>query len=129
MIELSGPQKAALLIRTLGEEIVEKVFSYLEEEEIERLTLELTHLPDVNEEERVGVLTEFQEDMIGQEFISNGGVEYAYEALAHTFGADRAARTISRLTAASRLMQESSYHFLKDMDLTPYFYDGQGKRE
>ncbi|MEW5768000.1 MAG: hypothetical protein AB1797_10330 [bacterium] len=129
MIELSGPQKAALLMRSLGEEIAEKVFSYLEEEEIERLTLELTHLPEVNEEERAEVLTEFQEDMIGQEFISNGGVEYAYEALSHTFGVERAERVIFRLTAYSRLMQKGSYRFLKDMELTPYLYDGQGRRE
>ena len=45
--ELSGKQKAALLLISLGPEVSASVYKHLSEEEIERLTLEISSVKKV----------------------------------------------------------------------------------
>jgi flagellar motor switch protein FliG len=96
----TGPQKAAILIVTLGEEASAQVFKNLRDEEIEQLTLEIARLPRVEAEERKAVLTEFHEMMMAQEFITQGGIEYAREVLERALGSGKAADVINRLISS-----------------------------
>ena len=48
--ELSGKQKAALLLISLGPEVSASVYKHLNEEEIERLTLEISSVKKVEPE-------------------------------------------------------------------------------
>lgn len=47
--ELTGKQKAALLLISLGPEVSASVYKHLNEEEIERLTLEISSVKKLNQ--------------------------------------------------------------------------------
>ncbi|MDI3281279.1 MAG: flagellar motor switch protein FliG [Bacillota bacterium] len=111
--ELTGKQKAAVLLISLGPEISAKVFKYLREEEIEDLTLEIANLRKVSPEMRERVLQEFYELMLAQEYISQGGIEYAREVLEKALGPHRADDIIAKLTAS---LQVRPFDFARRTD-------------
>ena len=98
--ELSGKQKAAIFLVTLGAEISSEVFKHLREDEIEVLTFEIARLENIDPESRDMVLQEFQELMMAQDFISSGGIDYARELLEKSLGSQKAVDIINRLTSS-----------------------------
>ncbi|OQY34545.1 MAG: flagellar motor switch protein FliG [Spirochaetaceae bacterium 4572_59] len=98
--ELSGKQKAAIFLVTLGAEISSEVFKHLREDEIEILTFEIARLENIAPESRDVVLQEFQELMMAQDFISSGGIDYARELLEKSLGSQKAVDIINRLTSS-----------------------------
>jgi flagellar motor switch protein FliG len=70
--ELTGRQKAAIFLVSLGSDVSSEIFKHLREDEIEQLTFEIARLDKIEPEDRDRVLQEFQEMMMAQEFISNG---------------------------------------------------------
>lgn len=98
--ELSGKQKAAIFLVTLGAEISSEVFKHLREDEIEILTFEIARLENIAPESRDLVLQEFQELMMAQDFISSGGIDYARELLEKSLGSQKAVDIINRLTSS-----------------------------
>jgi flagellar motor switch protein FliG len=96
----TGPQKAAILLVSLGEEASADVFKNLRDDEIEQLTLEIARLPQITAEDRKSVMREFQEMMMAQEFITQGGIEYAREVLEKALGSGKAADVINRLISS-----------------------------
>lgn len=101
--DLTGKQKAAILLITLGPEVSAKVFKHLKDEEIEDLTLEIANLRKVPQELKERVLDEFRDLFMAQEYISQGGIEYAREILDRALGPHRAGDIISRLTASLQI--------------------------
>ncbi|GEN34106.1 flagellar motor switch protein FliG [Aneurinibacillus danicus] len=97
--ELSGRQKAAILLISLGPEVSAQVFKHLREEEIEQLTLEIANVRKVGSDEKESVLTEFHQICVAQEYISQGGINYAKEILEKALGQQKAFDIIHRLTA------------------------------
>ncbi|MDC7239293.1 MAG: flagellar motor switch protein FliG [Spirochaetales bacterium] len=98
--ELSGKQKAAIFLVTLGAEISAEVFKHLREDEIEILTFEIARLENIDSEQRDMVLQEFQELMMASDFISSGGIDYARELLEKSLGSQKAVDIINRLTSS-----------------------------
>jgi flagellar motor switch protein FliG len=98
--KLTGHQKAAILLVALGSDVSAKVFKHLRDEEIEQLTLEIARLPKVDAEERRQVMEEFQQMIMAQEFIQQGGIEYAREVLEQALGPDKAVNVINRLISS-----------------------------
>jgi flagellar motor switch protein FliG len=109
--ELTGPQKAAVLMVALGSEISSEVFKYLREDEIETLTVEIANLPKISPEDREKVMNEFHEIMMAQRFILQGGVEYAKDLLKRSLGEERARELIDRL-----LSQKRPFEFMRKVD-------------
>jgi len=94
--KLTGPQKAAMLMIILGEDVSPNVFRHLKDSEIEDLTTEITRLPRVENETKEEVLNEFQQMMLAQGFISQGGADYAREVLERSIGKERAEAILNR---------------------------------
>ncbi len=93
-------RKAAILILTLGEETSKSLLRGLGEQEVQRLTEELSRLQEISPEEQTQVLMEFYGLLETQQYILRGGREYAARLLSETFGRQRAEellRDISRL--------------------------------
>ncbi len=86
---LTGKQKAAILLVSIGSEISSKVFKYLSQEEIESLTFEIAKLETITSELKDNVLLEFKELMMAQEFIQKGGIDYARELLEKSLGTQK----------------------------------------
>jgi len=96
---LSGRQKAAILLITLGPEVSAQVFKHLRDEEIEQLTLEIANVRRVDSEEKNAILTEFHQICLAQEFLTQGGIAYAKEILEKALGPAKAVEILNRLTA------------------------------
>ncbi len=97
---LSGKEKAAILLIALGPEKSAKIFSQLNDDEIEELTLEIANMRKVSPDEKENVLEEFYQICLAQEFISEGGINYAKDVLEKALGSQKALEVINKLTAS-----------------------------
>ena len=110
---LTGRQKAAIFLVTLGSEVASEIFKHLREDEIEQLTFEIARLENIEASDRDAVLTEFQELMMAQDFISTGGIDYAREILERSLGSQKAVDIINRLTSS---LQVKPFDFIRRTD-------------
>jgi flagellar motor switch protein FliG len=112
-IGLSGRQKAALLLISLGPEVSAQIFKHLRDEEIEQLTLEIANVRKVDSSEKEAILSEFHQICMAQEYISQGGISYAKEILEKALGSQKALDIINRLTAT---LQVRPFDFARKAD-------------
>lgn len=111
--EISGRQKAAVLLVTLGAEASAEVFRHLRQEEIDELTLEIAGVGHITPELKRDVVEEVYEAALAQEYIAEGGLEYARVVLDRALGTERADEVMSRLSAS---IQVSPFEFLRRTD-------------
>lgn len=111
--KLSGRQKAAIFLITVGSEVSSEIFKYLREDEVEQLTFEIARIDRVDPEEKDKVLMEFQELMMAQQFISQGGIDYAREVLEKALGTQKAVDIINRFTSS---LQVRPFDFVRRSD-------------
>lgn len=111
--EITGIQKAAILLISLGPERSAQVFKQLKDDEIEQLTLEIANTKSVSAEVKDYVLDEFYEVCLAQQYIAEGGIAYAKELLDKALGEDRARDVIGRLTAS---LQVRPFEFVRKAD-------------
>lgn len=110
---LTGKQKAAILLISLGPDVSASVYKHLSEEEIEKLTLEISGVRKVDSKEKDEVLEEFHNIAIAQDYITQGGIGYAKQVLEKALGADQAAAIINRLTSS---LQVRPFDFARKAD-------------
>ena len=101
--ELSGKQKAAILLISLGPDISAQVFKSFKEEEMEKLTLEIANQRRVTQEQKDKVIAEFHQMCVAKDFITSGGIDYAREILEKAVGSDKAVAIINRLTSSLQI--------------------------
>ena len=111
--DMSGKQKAAVFLVSLGSDISSEIFKHLREDEIETLTFEIARLESVESEQKDQVLGEFQELMMASDFITSGGIDYARELLEKSLGSQRAIDIINRLTSS---LQVRPFDFIRRTD-------------
>lgn len=111
--KLSGREKAAILLIALGKEYSSKVFRHLRDEEIEQLTLDITNVRRVDADTKDEIINEFYEECLTQNYISEGGIDYARELLEQSIGPQRAFELISRLTSS---LQVRPFDFARKTD-------------
>ncbi len=111
--KLSGKTKAAILLIALGPEHSAKLFSHMHDDEIEELTLEIANVNRITPEEREEVLDEFYQVCLAQEFITEGGINYAKEVLEKAMGSQKALEIINKLTSS---LQVKPFDFVKKTD-------------
>ena len=115
---LTGRQKAAILLITLGPEVSAHIFKHLRDEEIEQLTLEIANVRKVDSAEKQAILTEFHQICMAQEYISQGGIQYAKTILEKALGEHKAMEVINRLTAT---LQVRPFDFARKADPAQIF--------
>ena len=113
--ELSGIEKAAILLISLGPEKSVNVFKHLKEDEIEELTLEIANTRSVSPQVKEEVLDEFYEVCLAQQYIAEGGISYAKQLLEEALGSEKAKDVIGKLTAS---LQVRPFEFVKKTDPT-----------
>ena len=111
--KISGLQKAAILLITLGPERSAAIFKHLKEEEIEELTLEIANTRSITPQLKESILDEFYEICLAQQYISEGGIGYARELLEKALGSDKALDVIGKLTAS---LQVKPFEFVRKTD-------------
>ncbi|MGD0152357.1 MAG: flagellar motor switch protein FliG [Thermacetogeniaceae bacterium] len=100
---LTGRQKAAVLMLSLGEEISSKIIEKLDENEIEQLFLEIANLGKVSQDTTEQVSQEFYDMCLVSDYINQGGVAYARDLLEKALGPEKAEGIIKNLTASLRV--------------------------
>ncbi|MBO6114109.1 MAG: flagellar motor switch protein FliG [Lachnospiraceae bacterium] len=111
--DISGVQKAAVLLIALGPERSAQVFKHLKDEEIEQLTLEIANTRSVPADVKEMVMDEFYEICLAQQYIAEGGIAYAKQLLDAALGEDRAKTVIGKLTAS---LQVRPFEFVRKAD-------------
>ncbi len=111
--KINGVQKAAILLIVLGPERSATIFKHLKEDEIEELTLEIANTRTITPKLREEVTEEFYQVCLAQQYIAEGGINYATELLEKSFGADRAKDVIGKLTAS---LQVKPFEFVRKTD-------------
>ena len=110
---LSGLQKAAVLLIALGPEKSSHIFKHLKEDEIEELTLEIANTRSITPQVKEGVIEEFYQVCLAQQYIAEGGIGYAKELLEKALGEDKARDVIGKLTAS---LQVKPFEFVRKTD-------------
>jgi len=96
---LSGKEKAAVLLVSLGPDVSAQIFQHLDDEEIEELTLEIANMRQVDTETKDKTLREFYHLAEAKDYINRGGIDYARDVLKKALGDDKANDILERLTA------------------------------
>lgn len=111
---LSGRQKAAVLLVAIGIETSLKIMTHLNPSEVEEITLEIASLGQVLPEIRDEVMEEFLERSLIHAYISHGGISFAQEILERSLGPNKATEVIQRLSAT---MQSRGLEAIKRADI------------
>lgn len=111
--ELSAVQKAAVVITSIGAENAAHVYKRLSDEEVEKLTLEVSSLPYMDISQINAVLNEFYELCLTQKVITEGGVDYARSVLEKAYGAEVAQKLMEKV---SKSMQTKAFDFVRKSD-------------
>ena len=112
---ISGREKIAVLMVSLGNDIAPEIYKKLDDATIELITLEIANLRKVSPEVKLDVLKEAQEILMAREFMARGGVDYARDVLERALGPERAQNLLARITAS---LQVKPFDFMRHTDAT-----------
>ncbi|WP_457651525.1 flagellar motor switch protein FliG [Rhodocaloribacter sp.] len=110
---LSGAKKAAILLVSIGTEAASAVLRALPSEEVERISIEIAKLRNVSSDLVETVLFEYRDMTMAHDYITQGGINFAREALQNALGPRRAEEIIMKIEAA---MQVSAFHLLQTVE-------------
>lgn len=111
--ELTGREKAAILLISLGPDVSAQVYKHLSEEEIEKLTLEIAGVRKVDSSTKEEIIDQFHQLAMAQDYITQGGIGYAKSILEKALGEDQAMQIINRLTST---LQVRPFDFARKAD-------------
>ncbi|QOY34467.1 flagellar motor switch protein FliG [Anaerobacillus isosaccharinicus] len=111
--ELSGKEKAAILLISLGPDVSAQVYKHLSQEEIEKLTLEIASVRKVDTSTKEEIIDQFHQLAIAQDYITQGGIGYAKNVLEKALGEQEAMEIINRLTST---LQVKPFDFARKAD-------------
>ena len=111
--KMSGLQKSAVLLIALGPEKSARIFKHLKEEEIEELTLEIANTRSITPQIKEGIIEEFYQLCLAQQYIAEGGIGYAKDLLEKALGNEKAMEVIGKLTAS---LQVRPFEFIRKID-------------
>jgi len=97
--ELTGKEKAAILLISLGPDVSSDVFKHLDDEEVEKLTLEIANQNKIDPEIKRKIQEEFLQLQKANDYINSGGINHAKKILEKSFGKEKTRNIINRLTA------------------------------
>jgi len=98
-----GLRKAAILIVLLGEEVASHIYRNLAEQDVHRLTQEIADLDRISPETAIAVLDEYHKLALTQDYLAQGGTEYAEKLLIKAFGEDGARQLLQHVTHAAEM--------------------------
>jgi flagellar motor switch protein FliG len=104
---MSGKRKAAILLVLLGDDVASEVFKNLPELELREISQEIADLEYISPEIAAKVLKEYNQLSVTQEYLAQGGAEYASKLLVKAFGAEGARGLIEEVTRAQELSSQN----------------------
>ncbi len=112
-MQLTGIQKAAALLITLGTESASHILKYCSDDEIEQLTYEIMQMGTVPARVKEAVVQQTYQMSFVSDGVASGGAEYARDMLSRAMGTQKAQEFLERVRMRT---QGSPFDFLKDAD-------------
>lgn len=100
---MSGTRKAAILMIALGEEAASAVYRNLADKEVQLITRELAELRTVAPEVLQQVLEEYHRLALTQDYVAQGGIDYASQLLVKAFGEEPAKALLNKVVQAQQM--------------------------
>ncbi len=113
MERLSPRQKAAQIIISLGTDAASGIYKHLQEEEIEKLTYEITRQQTISPDVADDVVEEFYGLCVAQKVYLEGGVAYARNVLEKAFGVQQGSALLERVT---KTLRTKAFGFIRKAD-------------
>ncbi len=110
---LTGKEKAAILLISLGAETASNVLKQMRDNEVEQISIEIAKMRNITSERVESVLLEYRDMTMAHDYITQGGLSFAREALESALGQRRAEEIIMKIEAA---MQVSAFHLLQTVE-------------
>src|SRR5690625_727016 len=83
---VSGARKAAITLIALGTEAASLVLKNMRDDEVEKITVEIARARNISSDVVESVLMEFRDMGIARDYVAQGGVSFAREALESALG-------------------------------------------
>lgn len=99
----SGLRKAAILLVLLGEDVAVQIYRNLPEPEVEKLTTCIAELEYVDPETALTVLEEYHKLALTQDYLAQGGTDYAKKLLVKAFGEEGARLLLQQVTHTAEM--------------------------
>jgi len=113
--DFDGLSKVALLMIGLGKEASSGVFKLLSDADVEKITTRIAITGSIDPKTSEAVFVEFYELIKAQQFITQGGIDFARDILQDAIGDVRAMEIIKKI---QRMMQVRGFNVLKQVDST-----------
>jgi flagellar motor switch protein FliG len=104
---ITGKRKAAILLVLLGDDAATHVYKNLPETELRIITQEIAELDYVSPQTAAKVLEEYHELSLTQEYLAQGGPDYANKLLVKAFGDQGAQALIEEVSRAQELSAQN----------------------
>jgi flagellar motor switch protein FliG len=99
---ITGAKKAAILMILLGDEASAGVFRFMQEDEIQEISKEISRLGEITPEVADSILEEFYRLTLAQTFLARGGPEFAKKLLFKAFGPDSSRKLLEILNISAQ---------------------------
>jgi flagellar motor switch protein FliG len=100
---LSGTRKAAILLAIMGEEAAGAVFKHLPDRDVQMVTKELADVQGVPPEVAREILEEYSKLALTQDYLAEGGIDFATRALVKAFGEENAQYLLKQVVRLQQL--------------------------
>lgn len=100
---IPGIRKAAILLVLLGEDAAASIYKGLNEQELQQVTQEIAELGHVPPEIAEQVLEEYARLALTEDYLSQGGRDYATRLLVKAFGEEGAKNLLDQVSRAQEL--------------------------
>ena len=100
---IAGTRKAAVLLVLLGEDVASQIYRNLPQEDLAQLTKEIAELDYIDSETALSVLEEYHRMALTQDYLAQGGTDYAQKLLVKAFGDDGAQQLLRQVSRAAEM--------------------------
>jgi len=104
---LSGRRKAAILLVLLGDDVAASVYKHLPEGVVRMITQEIADLEYIAPDMATGVLQEYHRLTLTQEYLSQGGQDFAKKLLVKAFGEHGAQELLAEVQRAQEASEQN----------------------
>lgn len=102
-VDLTGEQKAAVLLMSLGADLSSKVLKYgFNDNDIERITGAISDIDQVKSDASAIVMEECFQLLRAREYVLSGGIDYAKDLLEKTVGPVKTVEILEKVTQSMR---------------------------
>ncbi len=98
-----GVRKAAILLVLLGEEVASDIYRNLPDRDVQQLTQEIADLEYIDPPTALAVLEEYHKLALTQDYLAQGGTDYAQKLLVKAFGEEGARQLLHQVSRAAEM--------------------------